>query len=101
MIKHVVFFGIADGFEGKSKLEIMSEIKSELENLKNLIPELQAIEVGLNASDAPRDNYDLSLYTEFATMDDLNSYQIHPEHKRVAALIGKVKTTRACVDYYC
>jgi len=32
-------------------------------------------------------------------LDDLNSYQVHPEHKKVAAYIGKVKTSRAAVDY--
>lgn len=101
MIKHIVFFGIADGVDGKTKSESAEEIKKELENLINLIPVLRKIEVGLNADDAPQDNYDLSLYSEFDTMDDLNQYQVHPEHKRVAAMIGKVKTSRACVDYYC
>ncbi len=101
MIKHIVFFGIADGVDGKTKSESAEFIKSELENLINLIPVLRKIEVGLNAADAPQDNFDLSLYTEFDSMADLDAYQVHPEHKRVAALIAKVKTARACVDYYC
>jgi hypothetical protein len=32
-------------------------------------------------------------------MTELETYQEHPEHKRVAAYIGKVRTDRACVDY--
>ena len=32
-------------------------------------------------------------------MADLDTYQVHPEHKRVAAYIGKVRTARAAVDY--
>lgn len=101
MIKHIVFFGIADGVDGKSKAESAAEIKAELEGLIELVPVLRKIEVGLNAVDAPQDNFDLALYTEFDSMDDLNAYQVHPEHQRVAAMIGKVKTSRACVDYYC
>lgn len=99
MIKHIVFFGIADEAEGKSKVEQLEYIKNELENLIHLIPELKKIEVGINHPDAPAGNYDLVLYTEFDNMADLDTYQVHNEHKRVAAYIGKVKISRACVDY--
>jgi hypothetical protein len=99
MIKHIVFFGIADEFEGMDKAGLCARIKSELEGLQGLIPELDYIEVGINHPDAPAGNYDLALYSEFDSMEALNAYQIHPEHQRVAAFIGKVKTSRACVDY--
>jgi Stress responsive A/B Barrel Domain len=99
MIKHIVFFNLADMAEGKTKLENAVFIKNELENLKHLIPQIITIEVGINSPDAPQGNFDLSLYSEFKSMADLDAYQVHPEHKRVAAYIGKVKTDRACVDY--
>lgn len=99
MIKHIVFFGIADEFEGRSKAELCSKIKSDLEELKGMIPELNHIEVGINHPEAPAGNFDLALYSEFDSMDALNIYQVHPEHQRVASFIGKVKVSRACVDY--
>lgn len=99
MIKHIVFFGLAEEAEGKSKAENALFIKKELENLIHLIPELKKIEVGINHPEASADNFDLSLYTEFENMNDLHTYVVHPEHKRVAAYVGKVKTSRACVDY--
>ncbi len=99
MIKHIVFFGITPEYEGLLKAELCAIIKSELEALKSLIPEIKAIEVGINHPEAPDGNFDLALYTEFDSMEALNVYQLHPEHQRVAAFIGKVKTTRACVDY--
>lgn len=99
MIKHIVFFGIADQAEGKSKAENALYIKEELEKLIDLIPELKKIEVGINHPDAPDGNYDIALYSEFDSMADLEIYMNHPEHKRVGAYIGKVKTSRACVDY--
>jgi phenylalanyl-tRNA synthetase alpha subunit len=99
MIKHIVFFGLADNAEGKSKAEHAVIIKHELENLVNFIPEIKKIEVGINHPDAPQSNYDIALYSEFDSMDALNIYQEHPEHKRVATYIGKVRTTRAAVDY--
>lgn len=99
MIKHIVFFSFVDSYEGMNKNEIAQEIKTQLEALQDLVPQLRKIEVGINLADAPVGNYDLALYTEFDTMADLDAYQIHPEHKRVAAFIGKVKSQRACVDY--
>ncbi|MDO9633417.1 MAG: Dabb family protein [Paludibacter sp.] len=99
MIKHIVFFGIVGEAAGKSKLEIMQFIKKELENLIHSIPELKKIEVGINHPDAPDGNYDLVLYSEFDSMTDLDAYQVHPDHKRVADYIGTVKVSRACVDY--
>ena len=99
MIKHIVFFGLAEEAEGKSKAENALYIKNELENLIHHIPELKKIEVGINHPEASADNFDLSLYTEFENIKDLQTYVDHPEHKRVAAYVGKVKTSRACVDY--
>jgi hypothetical protein len=99
MIKHIVFFGLANMAEGKTKAENALFIKQELEALQGLIPELKCIEVGVNHPEAPAGNYDIALYTEFETMADLEVYMNHPEHKRVGAYIGKVKTSRACVDY--
>ena len=99
MIKHIVFFGLAESAEGKSKAENAQIIKLELENLIQFIPEIKKIEVGINTPNAPKTNFDIALYSEFESLDTLDIYQEHPEHKRVAAYIGKVKTTRAAVDY--
>lgn len=99
MIKHVVFFEIVDEAEGKLKPEILQYIKSELESLVPIIPKLKKMEVGINYPKAPVENYDFVLISEFENWEDLNTYLIHPEHQRVATYIGKVKTSRACVDY--
>jgi len=99
MIKHIVFFGLAENAEGKTKAENAEIIKFELENLVHFIPEIKKIEVGINAPDAPKTNFDIALYTEFESLEALDIYQEHPEHKRVSAYIGKVKISRAAVDY--
>ena len=99
MIKHIVFFGLADSAEGKSKAENAQIIKSGLENLIHLIPQIKKIEVGINYPNSPKTNYDIALYSEFDTMEDVDIYQEHPEHKKVAAYIAKVKISRAAVDY--
>jgi len=99
MIKHIVFFTLAENAEGKSKVENAELIKSELENLINFIPQIKKIEVGINCPNAPKTDFDIALYSEFDSFEALDIYQEHPEHKRVAAYIGKVRTNRAAVDY--
>lgn len=99
MIKHIVFFSLAENAEGKTKLENAKIIKFELENLANFIPEILKIEVGINCPNAPKTNFDIALYSEFESLETLDIYQEHPEHKKVAAYIGKVRTARAAVDY--
>ena len=99
MIKHIVFFSLADNAEGKSKAENALIIKKALENLVHLIPEIKKLEVGINYPDSPKTNYDIALYSEFDNFEAIDIYQEHPEHKKVASYIGKVRISRAAVDY--
>ena len=99
MIKHIVFFSLADHAEGKSKAENALIIKAALENLVHLIPEIKKLEVGINYPESPKTNFDIALYSEFENYEAIDIYQEHPEHKKVASYIGKVKTLRAAVDY--
>ena len=99
MIKHIVFFELAEYAEGKTKAENAQIIKEGLENLIHLIPELKKIEVGINHPETPATNYDIALYCEFDSVKDLNTYVNHPEHKKVAAFVVKVRISRVCVDY--
>lgn len=95
MITHIVFLKLKPELDKDSTLE---NLKNKLLDLKNYISVLKHLEVGFdfNGSAAA---FDLALYTTFASKADLNSYQIHPEHEKVKAYIGKVTESRAVVDY--
>ena len=99
MVKHIVFFRLQDEAEGHSKLENAQIIKEGLENLVNLVPVLRKAEVGINIPNAPKTDYDLCLYCEFDSFADVDTYQTHPEHVKVATYIGTVRSGRAAVDY--
>jgi quinol monooxygenase YgiN len=98
MVKHIVMWKLAEQAEGRDRAGNAARIKAELEALRGRIPGLLAIEVGVNVdrSDAA---YDLVLYSEFTDEAALQAYQVHPEHQKVAAFIGKVRTARVLVDY--
>lgn len=99
MIKHVVFFRLADEAEGKTKMENALLIKQGLLSLLDKVPVLKSERVGINIPNAAKTDYDICLECEFVTWDDLNTYQQHPEHLKVAAYITKCRTARAAVDY--
>jgi len=54
--------------------------------------------VGTNSLASPA-AYDVVLYSEFASFEGLNAYQIHPEHEKCKDFIGKIACDRAVVDY--
>jgi len=98
MIKHIVAWKLKDNAEGMAKTENAIRIKELLENLKNLIPQIVDIEVGINfnTSDSA---YDVALYSVFKSETDLNVYQVHPEHLKVAEFVRKVVEKRVVIDY--
>ena len=98
MIKHIVMWKLKDFAEGAKKNENAQSIKVQLEGLKNKIKEVRSMEVGININDSA-DSYDIALYSEFASLEDLKKYQHHPEHVKVADFIINLRLDRRVVDY--
>ncbi len=98
VIKHVVMWKLKDFAEGADKARNAKRLKIELEALKNTIPQIVQLEVGINilASDAA---YDVVLYSVFRNAQDLDLYQNHPNHRAVADFAGKVRESRVVADY--
>jgi len=98
MIKHIVMFKLKEA-NGKSEYENALEAKERFNDVVAGVPQLKAGEVVINSEKAPQDNYTISLICDFESIDDLNAYQVHPEHKKFGAFIGGIKEARACIDY--
>ncbi len=98
MIKHIVLWKLKASAEGASKEQNAERMKRELEALKTKIPQVRHIEVGMNILPSEA-SYDIALYSEFANEQDLDIYQKHPEHVRIAGFVGKVRESRVVVDY--
>ena len=98
MIKHIVMWKLKDSAEGASKQENIKKMKAGLEALKTKISRIKHLEVGINMvpSDAA---YDVALYSEFVSEKDLDGYQKHPEHLKIADFIGKIRESRVVIDY--
>lgn len=97
MIRHVVSWKLAaTDAEGKSRA--FAEIAEALGTLPSLIPEIRSMHVGRDLGDT-EGNWDAVLIVDYATAADLASYQVHPEHLKIKAIIGARTVDRATVDF--
>ncbi len=99
MIRHIVMFKMKPEFEGKNALENAMEAKMRAEKLRDLVPTLDRLEVCINTEKANPDNYEFALVCDFADIDALNAYQIHPDHVAFGQFINPRRDLRACIDY--
>ena len=94
MIKHVVMWKFKDGVAEADKLEM----KRRLEALMGVVPTLRGIEVGMDVSGKTA-AMDMVLCTEFQSLEDLQAYAVHPEHRKVVGFVKPLVCDRAVVDY--
>ena len=91
MIRHIVMWKFREGTEEKA-----NEFLTKLAALDGVIPQLKKSEVARNIG---KDNYDAVLVSEFASMEDLQTYKDDPRHKAVSALCKSIRTDRVAADY--
>jgi hypothetical protein len=97
MINHIVLFKLKE-YSKEEKQQIIAEMKTLLEGLKGKIAELKFIEVGTNY-ELETKGFDLALITHFDSIEDLDKYRVHPEHKKVIARFDDFNLDRAAVDF--
>ena len=98
MIKHIVVWRLKDEALGSDKAANLLRMKTAIEALRHSVPEVEHLEVGLDIGAAP-DSWDIVIYSEFATREALDRYQVHPEHMKVKELVGELRELRAAIDY--
>ncbi|WP_338013799.1 Dabb family protein [Desulforamulus profundi] len=91
LITHVVFFKFKDPAD-------MAKARDALLGLQGKIPQLRHLEVGVDVVRSQR-YYDLALLAKFDSLDDLQAYQIHPDHQKVANYISEIRESVVAVDY--
>jgi hypothetical protein len=98
MLKHIVMWRLKESAEGRTKGENAIHAKELLDLLPYKIKEIKNLEVGINVLNTPQ-SYDLVLIVDFANELDLQAYQAHPEHVKVADYVLKIREARAFIDY--
>lgn len=98
MLKHVVMWRFKEGAEGKTKQEHAAWMKQHLEQLVGRIPEIRAMEVGINVNGSET-AYDAVLISLFDDAESLKRYKVHPEHQAISNYCKGVRENRTVVDY--
>lgn len=93
MITHIVLFKLKDRSPGN-----IEKTRQVLDALRDKIDQIRSLEVGVDVLRKER-SYDLALTATFDSLEDLQAYQVHPEHLDVVEYINRVKDTTVAVDY--
>lgn len=98
MIKHIVMWKFKDYAEGATKQENILKVKAMLEQLPSKIDFIRQMQVNVNIN--PKEGmYDAVLISCFDSLEDVNRYRVHPEHKKISAFVSLIREDRASVDY--
>jgi hypothetical protein len=73
-------------------------VRSVLLPLVDRIPQIMSMTLHDSVVHEAR-NADLILLSEFASVEDLRAYQVHPDHEAAAAVIREVTTDRVVGDW--
>jgi len=98
MIQHIVMWKFLDFAEGRTKAENMAHVKTLLEALVPVIPEIISLSVHADIGQ-DEGNLDMALVTTFDIPETLAVYQAHPCHQEVSKYVSKVRLARAAVDF--
>ncbi|TJY43548.1 Dabb family protein [Cohnella pontilimi] len=93
MITHIVLFKLKD--RSPESVERTAQV---LRDMEGKIDVLLSIEVGVDVLHTER-SYDIALTTRFASMDDLQAYQVHPVHQKVIGHMTAARESSVSVDY--
>lgn len=97
MIRHIVFFKFQEA-NGLTKAEICNQIKQRFDALPSKINLIKKLTCGVDFLHSER-SFDLALEVDFQNVEDMNSYQTHPEHLAVVEFMKPYKTAAAAVDF--
>ena len=98
MIKHIVMWKFKEFAHGRTGKENAELIKSMLEELPEKIDFIRSMEIHFNVN-MKNGMYDAVLISTFDSLEDVEKYREHPDHKAVASYVALVRESRASVDY--
>lgn len=94
MITHVVLFK----FKPETTPAEIEQLTEGLGALPLQIEEIREFRFGTDVVRSER-SYDLGLVSSFEDLDALQSYQIHPDHQKVVALVKVIASSVVAVDF--
>ena len=98
MIRHIVIWRFKDEAKRFGKIANLERIEHHCAAMRATLPGLLRLELGVNQSRVA-DAADLLLFSEFESWEALRSYETHPLHDELRALIGPLRFERRVLDH--
>lgn len=95
MIRHLVFWRLADG---AAKDEVIATMRERFGALVSVIDGTERIDIRADLGET-EGNWDVVLDADYRDRAALAAYQVHPAHVEVAAWVRSVVAARGCVDF--
>ena len=95
MLIHVVCWKYRPDVDEAAK----AEHRRRLKTLPDLVPGVERFDVGADVLRLDR-SYDTGLIAEFAALEALDAYNVHPEHQKVVAVGREIAETVMSVDFH-
>lgn len=92
MIRHIVVWKFRAGEE-----ENMKKFLAGLQSLDGVIPEIKAMQIGVNCKEG--NNFDACLIADFDDLGALERYKKDPRHVAVSQLCKSIREARGAVDF--
>lgn len=96
MIRHIVMWKYKAELSLDDRNTLFEKLSVAAENMNGNIKGLIKAELIKNVN--PQEKYDLCLYCEFETLEDVNAYQEDPVHIAFKDIIVGNVFDRACID---
>lgn len=97
MIRHVLTWKLA-AEDAAQKDADWAELSAGFGGLPPLVPSIKHLQIGRDV-DETDGNWDVALIIDFVTREDLEAYQVHPEHVKVKEIVKRTTSSRTCVDF--
>lgn len=98
MIRHIVMFKLKEFPSPEEKQAACNELIKRLNNLPEKINLIRKYEAAIDIRKLEW-SYDIVLTMDFDTMQDLDSYTIHPVHQEFVAFNKDYSIAKVCIDY--
>jgi hypothetical protein len=97
MIRHIVSWKL-NGADAAARAEQAATISATLAALPAVIPQILSLQVGTNVA-YPDTNWDVVLVADYESLEDLEAYQVHPDHVAATQVIRPLVELRSAVDF--
>lgn len=98
MLKHIVMWRFKENADGQTAQQHAQWLKSQLDALVGVVPEIRSLECGLDEIGTPA-SFHAVLTVVVDDQAALKRYAEHPTHAAIALRAREITETRVVVDY--